>query len=190
MSKKLSCDVCLKTFARRSHLLRHKQAHGGAKYNCTLCNKSFSQNTSLKTNSRIHSWEKPYNFLHSSKSFNQKSVNQLPYSQRRETAQVRLFMQWSFIPQNTYEKAHWGKNYNCNQCEFKTAHSSSLKMHKREHTGENCTTASNVNPNWQNQETCKCSGIHTMVKTKGDAQYSCIRSPDSGLVNWKPYNRI
>ena len=93
MSKKLSCDVCLKTFARRSHLLRHKQAHGGAKYNCTLCNKSFSQNTSLKTNSRIHSWEKPYNFLHSSKSFNQKSVNQLPYSQRRETAQVRLFMQ-------------------------------------------------------------------------------------------------
>ena len=49
IAKQLSCDACLKTFARRSHLLRHERAHGGVKYNCTLCNKSFSQNTSLKT---------------------------------------------------------------------------------------------------------------------------------------------
>ena len=29
MSKQISCDVCLKTFATRSHLLRHKQEHAG-----------------------------------------------------------------------------------------------------------------------------------------------------------------
>ena len=61
MPKQLSCDVCPKTFARRSHLLRHERAHGGGvKYNCTLCNKSFSQNTSLKANSR----EKPHKCTH------------------------------------------------------------------------------------------------------------------------------
>ena len=60
IAKQLSCDACLKTFARRSHLLRHERAHGGVKYNCTLCNKSFSQNTSLKANSS----EKPHKCTH------------------------------------------------------------------------------------------------------------------------------
>ena len=109
MPKQLSCDVCPKTFARRSHLLRHNQAYGGVKYNCPLCNKSFSQNTSLKANSR----EKPHKCTHCDYSCSDPSSLK------------------------THVKKHIEeKLYNCNQCEYETAHSNSLKMHKRKHTGE------------------------------------------------------
>ena len=53
MSKQLSCDVCLKTFATRSQLFRHKQEHAGVKYNCPKCDKSLSREDNLKTHSLI-----------------------------------------------------------------------------------------------------------------------------------------
>ena len=141
IAKQLSCDAGLKTFARRSHLLRHKQAHGGAKYNCTLCNKSFSQNTSLKTNSRIHSRRTPYNCLQCSKSFSQKlnlKTHFLIHSGEKPHKCTHCDYSYSDPSSlKTHVKKHIEeKLYNCNQCEYETAHSSSLKMHKRKHTGE------------------------------------------------------
>ena len=49
--------------------------------------------------------------------------------------------------------------------------------------GKNCTTAFNVNPKWQNQETCKRTRRHTLVKSQRDAQYANIRV--SGKLIWK-----
>ena len=48
---------------------------------------------------------------------------------------------------------------------------------------KNCTTAFNVNPNWQNQETCKRTRRHTLVKSQRDAHYANIRV--SGKWIWK-----
>ena len=88
-------------------------------------------------------------------------------------------MQWSFTPQNVYEIAHWGKNYNCNQCEYKTAHSSSLKMHKRKHTGEKLHHC-----NQCEYKTAKSRNLQTHKKTHSGGkpercticEYSCIRT--------------
>ena len=133
MPKQLSCDVCSKTFARRSPLLRHKQAHGGVKYNSvrilvwrptpayilgknlrtSYSAASHSQKFNLKTHSLIHSGEKPHKCTHCDYSC---SV----------TSSLTTHM----------KKHSEEKIYNCNQCEYKTAHSSSLKMHERKHTGE------------------------------------------------------
>ena len=149
MADQLSCDVCPKTFASRGSLFNHKQIHSGVKkYCCPECNKSFGRSDNLKSHSLIHTGEKPHKCTHCDYSC---SV----------TSSLKTRM----------KKHSEEKIYNCNQCEYKTAHSC-----MRENTqGKNCTSAFYVNPNWQNQETCKRTRRHTLVKTQRDAQYANIR---------------
>ena len=67
-----SCDQCLKTFASRESLRKHKQTHDGAKkYDCSECIKSFNQKGNLKTHSLIHTGEKPHKCTQCNYSTNQ-----------------------------------------------------------------------------------------------------------------------
>ena len=97
MSKKISCDLCPKTFASSGSLLNHKKTHSGVKYTCPQCDKSFSQNNSLKRHSLIHSGEKLHNCTQCNFSCN--TAGNLKRHNKRHTE----------------EKLH-----RCNQCEYET----------------------------------------------------------------------
>ena len=50
-----SCEVCHKTFTRKSHVDRHRVIHTGEKpYSCDTCQKSFTQSGDLKKHKKIH----------------------------------------------------------------------------------------------------------------------------------------
>ncbi|XP_044742055.1 zinc finger protein OZF-like [Chrysoperla carnea] len=59
--KQFSCDICNKTFARKSSLINHKRVHGGAKpFSCGICNKLFTEKSSLVVHKRVHRREKRF----------------------------------------------------------------------------------------------------------------------------------
>eukprot|EP00835_Amoeboradix_gromovi_P004855 NODE_408_length_9221_cov_0.216400.p7 type:complete len:159 gc:universal NODE_408_length_9221_cov_0.216400:7662-7186(-) len=55
------CELCHKSFTRRSDLKRHMKIHlDDRQYICKICKKAFIQNNALKVHMRTHTGEKPY----------------------------------------------------------------------------------------------------------------------------------
>ena len=73
------------------------------------------------------------------------------------------------------------KIYNWNQCEYKTAYSSSLKMHERKHTGEklhHCIQCESKVAKSRNLQTHKTTHSSEKPERCTICEYSCIRKVD------------
>jgi len=85
-NKKLSCDICEKTFNKQSSLARHKYEHSGVRpFICDICKKAFKHKHHLAEHRRLHTGEKPFQctkcfkrFSHSGKIkiFKKKTTNE------------------------------------------------------------------------------------------------------------------
>lgn len=57
--KPFSCNICNKSFATKTMVVKHVRVHTGEKpYVCNVCGKAFSQSSSLNTHLKIHSRNK------------------------------------------------------------------------------------------------------------------------------------
>ncbi|XP_052902749.1 zinc finger protein 436-like [Anopheles moucheti] len=107
------CNLCNKSFLRRSNLVDHLRLHAQVKmYECDYCDKSFVQSGNLKSHLRTHTAEKPFECNICGKAFTQSSS------------------------MKTHMLTHTNeKPFACDVCEKGFTSSSDLNKHKRTHSG-------------------------------------------------------
>ncbi|CAF0979531.1 unnamed protein product, partial [Adineta ricciae] len=60
-TKRLSCNICDKSFNKQSSLARHKYEHSGVRpFICDICTKAFKHKHHLAEHRRLHTGEKPF----------------------------------------------------------------------------------------------------------------------------------
>ncbi|KAK9528409.1 hypothetical protein VZT92_012571 [Zoarces viviparus] len=114
--KKVSCDLCGRTFAHPSGMIYHKRTeHFEEKpFACEDCGAKFGANSSLKNHMRLHTGEKPYRCKHCDISFGVAAA----------------------LAYHTKKKHSEGKMYVCQYCKAVFAQSIELTRHVRTHTGD------------------------------------------------------
>ncbi|XP_061750984.1 zinc finger protein 771-like isoform X1 [Nerophis ophidion] len=140
--KGLSCSVCGKKFARKSHLAEHAGTHTGEKtFSCQVCGKRFSLKTYLKRHMTMHAGENPFHCSVCSKPFFSrlgltrhimKHTGEKPFSC---SVCGKRFSQRGHLTEHT--RIHTGeKPYKCSICGRNFSRRSGLTGHMRTHTGE------------------------------------------------------
>nr|XP_057934902.1 zinc finger and BTB domain-containing protein 40 [Doryrhamphus excisus]XP_057934903.1 zinc finger and BTB domain-containing protein 40 [Doryrhamphus excisus] len=114
--KKISCDLCGRTFAHPSGMIYHKRTeHFDEKpFACETCGAKFSATSSLKNHMRLHTGEKPFRCKHCDMSFSVSAA----------------------LAYHTKKKHSEGKMYVCQYCKAVFAQSIELSRHVRTHTGD------------------------------------------------------
>ena len=61
IKKAFVCDVCKKSFTRKSSLNVHKRIHAGIEsFKCDVCDKRFTQKSNLTTHLLVHSGKQDF----------------------------------------------------------------------------------------------------------------------------------
>lgn len=111
-SQRHQCEVCNKSFQRKSNLVDHLRLHANVKmFSCELCDASFVQSGNLKSHIRIHTKEKPYTCSECGRGFSQSSALK------------------------THMRSHTNtRDYICEICKKGFTNKSDLSKHKITHT--------------------------------------------------------
>lgn len=75
VQRRYQCEVCEKSFQRKSNLVDHLRLHANVKlFACSYCSAAFVQAGNLKSHIRKHTLEKPYSCQYCDKSYSQSSA--------------------------------------------------------------------------------------------------------------------
>lgn len=112
VSQRHECEVCNKTFQRKSNLVDHLRLHANVKlFSCTYCDAAFVQSGNLKSHIRTHTLEKPFTCSVCNKGFSQSSALK------------------------THMRSHTNeRDYICDVCQKGFTNKSDLTKHKITHT--------------------------------------------------------
>ncbi|XP_077287209.1 uncharacterized protein LOC143911979 [Arctopsyche grandis] len=138
---RFKCEICSKSFPRKSKLMRHLKSHTGEKpYKCNICLKPFAEKSNLAAHLKYHSGEKPYRCDVCLKSFTQKCflvVHETSHTGEKPykcSICLKSFTQKSSL--GRHEKSHAGvKPYKCDICLKSFAEKSNLAAHTNSHAG-------------------------------------------------------
>lgn len=126
------CQICCKTFSRRTYLVLHEKIHGEKSYKCNICDKAFSQPAGLWIHKKHQSCLKR-NSLGESRAI---SENEKNVGKRHECDICnRRFSQKHLL--SYHMRTHTGENpYPCTICGKTFRGAVTLKYHERTHTGQ------------------------------------------------------
>lgn len=110
-----TCDICLKTYAKKRYVQQHRKRHTQEKkFQCSICGFKFFEQSKLKSHLEIH---KPV------------TERELPYKCSICMKQFHNRTGWT-----EHMNTHTGqKPHKCSTCGAEFAHSSALKRHEASH---------------------------------------------------------
>lgn len=158
-----SCNLCKKTFLRKSNLIDHLRLHANLRlYQCEHCDKSFVQAGNFKSHLRIHTKERPFKCTLCPKTYNQSSALKVCIPSVELYLSIHppifnvLFLCFFVWIEQVHIRSHTNeRNYKCDECNKAFTNSSDLNKHKRVHDPEqkikcdHCTKTFAQKVNWR-----------------------------------------
>jgi len=209
MIKPFLCDECSHRSSCQSHLKRHKLVcHSGdllKTFICEICSKAFATNERLKIHiSREHTKNKIFNCDQCSyETAHQTSMKDHKMTHTGECPFVCHICSKSFKTKKNMNRhingVHLGeKCFSCDQCNYKTAHISSMKDHKTTHTGERLFVCHICSKTFKTMKDMKrhVRGVHLGEKVNkpqkriitGEKNHLCDLCPMGFTTQWSLKN--